>query len=63
MADEPLSDRDVVERLTRARHALGEAAGASTEGDTALSSARTALAMLHAALVRIIVKNETPPKP
>ena len=59
MADDaPLTDKEVHERLTQARHALGDAAGATVHGDTVLSTARAGLAMWSAALVRLITERE-----
>lgn len=52
MADEfPISDNQVDDRLRAARAALGEAPGSTVAGDTAITAARKALALLSLGLI------------
>lgn len=47
----PLTDVEVHDRLCAAAEALGNATGATTRGNTALETARRALALLQLSLV------------
>ena len=48
----PLSDTEVHDRLYAAAEALGDAPGATTRGNTAITTARRALVMLQLSLVK-----------
>jgi hypothetical protein len=50
--DAPLTDEQVHDRLVAAAEALGDAAGATTRGDTAITTARQALLILQISLVK-----------
>jgi len=63
--DRPLSDNQVDDVLKAALRELGTAPGATIHGDTALKTARAALAMLSISVIRIGVQDEQqqPPVP
>jgi hypothetical protein len=54
-----LSDKDVHERLFKARDALGEEEAETVEGNTALEAARKALSLFNAAMAKLITRRET----
>ncbi|MHC2334487.1 hypothetical protein [Bradyrhizobium sp. USDA 4454] len=56
--NQPLSDNAVDDRLKAALEVLGSAPGATTAGDTAISAARKALALLSLGLIGAGVKRE-----
>jgi hypothetical protein len=54
----PLSDNAADDLLKAARAVLGEAPGATTQADTALTAARNALTLLSLALIKAGVKQQ-----
>lgn len=60
MADDKLTDEQVWNRLHVASEALGEAKGATVAGDTALTAARRALALLQMGVLKSADADQEP---
>lgn len=62
MAEDKLTDEQVWNRLHVASEALGSEKGASVAGDTALSAARRALALLQMGVLKASEADQEPLK-